>query len=332
MNTDHIEKKAEMTEIADDQTTTTQVAVIEKKKGSGFRSFMTKAGDASMKVLATVQEKAQDLSEQQQIKNYEARMRKYNPLFEDEYNSANFKLSNVIIITDAFTRKNKDVYEGAIAYRTIDEDEDVEILHLFDDELSKFDIEFVPNAMCNSVYFVDPHDSHRYINIDMFFSITHEEKLAELQHIAYSLGASRYWVEIVDVELESQTSKAKIGAGLKGRGNVEATSETVNSSKRSTKAAAEAVFTGKRKPVEPTLCWYIHDRNVQNLIKMRCSGKNKDDITNYTIELNSAVSASMSRNTAMKVQAAIVNLDIKCDLNAKSEQEHSRKMYFKLEF
>ncbi len=306
--------------------------VDDKKKETGaarFKKALVKTGEVSKKVFISVVDKAQDLSEQQQNKNYAARMKKYNPLFPEWYISSDFKLPNLIRTVDDAERKGIDVCEGAIGW--IEKKKDVEVMYLYDEAIQFSNIKFVPAAVCDSIYYVDPHDRHRFINVDGFFSMTQEEKLAELQHIAYSLGASRYWVEMLETSKESKSYDASTGIGHpKAKGTV--SNDMERSTDMRTKSVAEAVFAGARTPVEPKLCWYMHDKNVQNLIKMRCSDKPNGGIATYTIELNSSVAASMSRSTAVKIDKAVISMGAKCDFDKKSEEEHARKMYFKLEF
>ena len=41
----------------------------------------------------------------------------------------------------------------------------------------------------DEIYYIDPYEKNRYIKLDCIFQQTHEEKLAELEYIAYSLLA-----------------------------------------------------------------------------------------------------------------------------------------------
>ncbi len=282
-----------------------------------------------MKVISTAKDKAQDFSEQKQTKNLEARKKKYNPLFPDEFKSPDFKLPNLVQIVDDAVRRDIDVCVGAIGWT--EKKKEVEVLYLYDEAIQFSGLKFVPAAVCDSIYYVDPHDRHRFINIDAFFSMTQEEKLAELQHIAYSLGASHYWVEMVEsvaektgIEISAKVNHSKCAGSV--------SDEMEKSSSLKTQSVAEATFAGKRVPVKPKLCWYAHDKNVQHLIKMRCSEQHSGEISTYTIELNNSVASSVSRSTAVKIDKAVVSMGAKCDFNKKSEEEHARKMYFKLEF
>lgn len=50
---------------------------------------------------------------------------------------------------------------------------------------------FIPAATCDAVYYVDSFDRRRFIRLDYIFDHAHKERMAELKHIASSLGARR---------------------------------------------------------------------------------------------------------------------------------------------
>jgi len=68
-------------------------------------------------------------------------------------------------------------------------------------------LDFVPAAICDEIYYVDAHDKKRFIKLDRVFQQSHEERLAELEHIAYSLGAKYCSIEIEEKEIKHDKRK-----------------------------------------------------------------------------------------------------------------------------
>ncbi len=297
----------------------------ETKKKSFLKKIAEKTEETGKKVIATVKDKTQAISEEKQMK-------RYNPLFPEEYKSEAFHLPNLIIIADDAVRKDIAVCEGAMGW--IRKEKDVEALYLYDEEVESSGLQFLPAAVCDTAYYVDPHDRSRFISVDSYFSNMQEEKLAELQHIAYSLGAQRYWVEMQEEQHQSKQSKqAYTAKGVKGKAADLTLSAELSAQKGGkSQAVAKAVFVGKRKPVKPKLCWFAHDRNVLNLIDMLCDENAPAELTGFTIELSSANYSTMSVSTAEKISVAVGKMGLSCNFAKKSQEEHSQKMFFRLEF
>lgn len=309
-----------------------------KKSTEVLKTAANKVGEASKTVAKVAKdnaqlltERAQVMAEVQQEKNKEALIKKLNPLFPNVYCSLEFKLPNLIRIVNNEVRKGIDVCEGAIGW--ISTEKGVDVLHLYDNFVTFTKLDFSPVASCDSVYYVDPHNSNKFINIESYFSTMQESRLAELQHIAYSLGAKHYWVEITESSCEKQNSfkSAIVNAKIATVSGVEGQHKSTEIKSMS---VAEAKFTSGRKAVKPNLCWFANDNNVLNLIEMRCSENYQNDISNYTIELSSSNATTMSISTAAKVDGAINSLRIGANTSFSndSEKEHYRKMCFKLEF
>lgn len=308
------------------------------KSAEVLKTAANKVGDAGKSVAKVAKdnaqllaERAQTMAEVQQAKNKEALIKKLSPLFPSDYRAVEFKLPNLIRIVDDAVRRGIDVCEGAIGW--LSTEKGVEVLHLYDEAVEFSGLKFLPAATCDSIYYVDPHNRNKFISVDCYFSSMQESRLAELQHIAYSLGAKHYWVEMVEGTYDKQNSfkSAKINANL---ANASGSEEQHSTNASKSMSVAEAIFSSGRKPVKPDLCWFANDNNVLNLIKMRCSENSQNDITTYTIELSSSNAATMSVSAAAKVDGALSSLKIgaSTSFSSDSEKEHSRKMYFKLEF
>lgn len=308
------------------------------KSAEFLKTAANKAGEAGKSVVKTAKdnaqllaERAQTMAEVKQAKSKEALIKKLNPLFPNDYRAVEFKLPNLIRIVDDAVRRDIDVCEGAIGW--LSTEKGVEVLHLYDEAVEFSGLNFLPAATCDSIYYVDPHNRNTFISVDCYFSSMQESRLAELQHIAYSLGAKHYWVEMVEDTYDKQNSlkSAKINTKIANVSGSETQSKTTAAR---TMSVAEAEFSSGRKPIKPDLRWFANDNNVLNLITMRCTESSQNDISTYTIELNSSNAATMSMSVAAKVDGALSSLKIggSASFSSDSQKEHSKKVYFKLEF
>jgi len=243
------------------------------------------------------------------------------------------------MIVDDAIRKNIDVCKGAIGWKAFEKG--VEVLRLYDEAIAFSGLHFVPAAVCDAIYYVDVHDRSRFIRLDCFFEKMQESKLAELQHIAYSLGAKKYSVEMYDTTSEQHTFKQNGSANRKSRvgtlkKSVSASEERDLTAENKTqrKAIAFAEFSGNMKPTQPDLLWFANDDNIKNLIRMRCAGEGKSEVKTYCIELKGTDFATMGVSTAVKLDAAVGCLGLGSSFNLKSRavEERHHKMSFQLEF
>lgn len=304
------------------------------KKGSEVVSgVLQKTEEMGKNISVGVQEKAKDLADKTKNENYLKRLKKYNPLFPDEFYGSNFNLPNIIVIVDDAVRKGIDVCEGSIGW--LSNEKGVEVLHLYDEEVEKCGIKFVPSVVCDSYYYVDRFDRNRFIQTDCIFSKAHEERLAELKHIAYSLGAKKCSIEISESSSVSDSSEAngkinlplgKIVAGLSGE---RSSSKSENIKQR---GIIEATFEGSSEVKKPELKWFANDDTIKRLIEMRMEGGNQ--LKTETFILEGSVSATMSQKTACAIDGAIGKISAKAGSNMEKQatKENHSNLIFKVEF
>ena len=186
---------------------------------------------------------------------------------------------------------------------------------------------------------MDHFDPKRYINIDYIFSKAHEERLAELEYIAYSHGAKTCSVEIVESQMEVNIDKRKFdafkgapvnGVKVKSEEKMERDLSYSNSSQRSGRTKTK--FKGNDSPVRPTLKWFAHDDNIKKLIDMRCSDSNA--IESRVLELQGSSSATMSQKTAVAIDEAVANIGVKTHTTMETQvkTENHSKLIFEIEF
>ena len=332
----------------------------EKQSGKEkISNILHKASDIGKKVADNVQKGTQALAEKAKITQHDYKIKKYNPLFPKEFKSKNFHLPDIIQIRDDAERRDIDVCQGAIGWReTINK---TEVLFLYDEEVKdggivqKSGIQFIPAPTNLAVYHVDRFDRTKYIQVDCIFNKTHEERLAELEHIAFSLGAKKYSVEILEAESVKETSTKKSSKKVNAKADlvvleqsisVEATqtnssTNEINQQNRiQLRKEAHAVFKGSDNPQRPTLKWFSHDETIKKLIDMRCSEKN--EITSRNLKLEGTTSATMSKITASNLDGVLTviggNTKVKATNSStttmyqEASREHSSKLIYNIEF
>ena len=291
-----------------------------------FTNIWQKTSDISKKAADSVSKSAKDFAEYQKKKKEEDRIKKYNPLFPSDFKSEKFNLPNVIEIVDDAIRKNIDICEGAIGWT--DKANEVEVFHLYDEWISESELQFVPVAKCDTVYCVDPFDRKKFIDANLIFSKSNEEKLAELENIAYLLGAKTCSIEIVEADSEIISKKATANLSINGQKASASTSSSVGkSSQQSSKTISQ--FKGCNAPQRPTLKWFAYDENIKGLIEMRCSDTNS--IKSKSLELNGSYSATMSKKVACAIDK-ILKIKGSMSMEKQAVKEHSRKLIFEVDF
>lgn len=269
-----------------------------------------------------------------------ALLKKYRPVFPGEYMSDSFSIPNMIVISTDIDRRDIEVCQGAIGW--METAKNTDILFLYENFATESGLSFIPVVNTDTVYYVDSFDRNRYIKLDSYFDTMQSSKLAELEHIAFSLGAKRYTIEEVNSTKGITAAKRKaaekvgvhFGPGKKEQ-NVSAhiESESVAMSSRLSRKSAE--FSGGSEPVYPNLRWFRHDDNINNLIDMRLSGRIKNnDMKKYSIDLEGSDYSSISSSAAAKIDTVVSKLNIGAsyDISEQCKNESSHKLVFEIEF
>lgn len=300
--------------------------VEESKKKNVFANVWEKTISVSKKAAEGIQKGTQAFVEQTKKNMREQKRIKLNPLFPKDFNSKKFHIPNVIEIVDDAGRRGIDVCEGAIGW--LDRVNDVEILHLYDEWVEQSGIQFVPVWKCDNVYCVDNFDRNRYVNTNVIFGKATEEKLAELEYIAYCLGAKYCSIEIMEAEKEadSQKASAKIKAP---KVSVNGESSVKNNYSNTQKGTTVSNFVGHDHPERPNLKWFKHDDNINRLIDMRCGSI--QSVTSKILELSGSCCATMNKKTACAVDK-ILKVGGKASMEQQVSKEHNSKLIFEIRF
>ena len=307
----------------------------ENKKENKFQGLISKASnigkkatDIGKKATDEISKGAKTLVEKTKSDMLARRIKKYNPLFAKEYKSKAFNRPNMIMIVDDAVRRDIDVCEGAIGWRGYEGE--IEVLFLYDEFVSKSGVTFVPAPSCDAVYYVDNYDRNRFIRVDCVFSKAHEEKMAEIEHIAYSLSAKSFSVEIVE-EMSEATHK-NIKTAVKSKAVKESTEiDLENTSSNMRRGVSNTIFEGHNSPVRPNLKWFAQDDTILNLIDMRC--KDPNSIKTRTLSLMGASSATMSQKTACSIDSALSKIgSASGNMEKQATREYQSKLIYEIVF
>lgn len=306
-----------------------EVKVKDVKAGEAFSKFMNKATDMSRKAAANVQEKAKTLSEKIKSDNQDKRKKKLNPLFPEELTSEHFHVPNIIKIVDDAVRRNEILCEGAVGWR--DMENKTEVLYLYDEAEELSGLQFIPSFECNSVYCVDPFDRRRFIKADCIFSKAQEEKLAELENIAYCLGAVSCSIEIQSSDKSQKAEQKSFSLGFGQNGSVVQASMSAGQGNLSN-GKTTVTFAGHDHPTVPHLKWFRHDDTIKNLIEMRC--KDPASVKSRTLYLLGASSASMNLQTAVTIDVLVKEVSGKQNgkMEVQSTREQNSQLVFEVQF
>ncbi|MBQ1209576.1 MAG: hypothetical protein IIX64_03770 [Bacteroidales bacterium] len=298
---------------------------LDPKKGVAKIAGIGK--DLGQNALTNVQQGAKALADKTKDDAYQRRLKKFNPVFPDVYQSEEFHVPNIIAIVDDAERRGIDVCEGAIGW--LDKVNGVEIMYLYDEAVGLSGLTFIPVAKCDAVYCVDNFDREKYIQADIVFKRAQDEKIAELEDIACCLGAKRCSVKITESTEDSQEEKraAEVKEDIPVKGvNISvsegAEQEMSQSHKRHQKGWISTTFEGNAILTRPKLKWFAHDEGILRLIEMRFSG---NPVTSRHLELSGASVATMSQKAAYAVDGAVNSLAGKAGTKGKKTMESRAK-------
>lgn len=310
-----------------------EVATAETTSEEKKPSFFKKAADFSKRVTGGISDGIKAMSDKNKAKKLQKELEKYRPVFPEQYSDSSFHLPNMIMIIDDAVHRDVEVCQGAIG--CLANKGGMEVFTLYDEYVAESKIEFVPSANCNAVYYVDNFDRNRYIRVDCIFSKAHEERLAELEHIAYSLGAKCCSIEIVESESEFNSATKKVNnestvSDKTSKSGREVSMKQSSSNQRSGKTVT--LFEGHAEPKVPTLKWFAYDDNIKRLIEMRCTEIRS--VKSKTLELSGSSSAALSTKAAYAIDAALASMNNKTNvaLEKQAIRENSCKLIFEVDF
>ena len=88
--------------------------------------------DISKKAATSAKSNVLSMVEKTKNQTYARRLKKYNPIFAEQYSSESFNLPNMIMIVDDAVRRGIDVCKGSIGW--LGKQSEVEVLYLYDED------------------------------------------------------------------------------------------------------------------------------------------------------------------------------------------------------
>ncbi len=304
----------------------------------GLRRRVTTAADALLgktkelgeKTTEIASEGIRSVSETAQQAHQSIKTAHYNPIFPEDYASPDFDLPDMIVIEDEDQRKGVDVCEGSIGW--LSKEAGIGVLHLYKEAIQLSGLAFFPIASCEAVYYADPFNSERFIELSSYYDVMQKDKLTELRNIAYALGAKE--CELTSYEAVKTIRRRTAKGDIKGkapdglRAGISAEGSSSESAGRETKLVFKSTFEGSDEPSVPELHWYEHDRELASLIAMRCSDGSCGAIREHFVEIDCSASSTLSTTRACRLDAAMKKLGAICNFSLKSESEVESRRHF----
>ena len=293
---------------------------MEKKQDKtkeAFANAWKKASDFGKKAA----EGTKDFVEQTKKNIHDQQAKKYTPVTAKEFKLKSFQIPSIINVEDDFANREFITDPDAIGW--IEQHKDIPVLHMYFTFSKKCGLTFIPVLQREQVYCMDHFDSKKYIDSNRVFGKATEEKMAELNHIAYCLGARMCSVEIVEVETEGESRSAQMT--LAGKEPLSMSSGNKSSKNQSGKTSTN--FEGHDNPQKPSLKWFAHDDNIKWLIETRL----QKAIKNSVLELKGSNSETMSKKIACAIDD-ILKIKGNISMEKQVNKEHSRNLIYEIEF
>lgn len=313
--------------------------------GEAVAEGRDRAAEAAAALAEAAAEGAQNATEAVREKSRRLMLEHYRPVFPADYLAPDYDLPKMIIVVDEDTRKGVEVCEGAIGW--FSDDDDLEVLHLYESAIEMSGLTFFPRPVCDSTYFVDPFDDGRYLNLAKFFEILHQDQVTELRSIAHALGARECRLESYSKTVErkahgltarAEATKKKGKKEKKGAReglSAESCGELARELERSQELTLEFHQTFEDVPAAcvPPLRWFAEDKEIEFLIKTRCE-EGLGRTAHYSLNVDSSVSSFMSGKLASKIDATLsrCHLLAAVSMEEQVEVEMRRRLQFVVDF
>ena len=290
---------------------------MDEKSKDTLSNLWKKTSDISKKAA----EGAKAFAEQTKKNIYDAQAKKYTSITAKEFKSKTFNMPSIIEIVDDSANRKFITDKNAIGW--IEKHEETDVLHMYFDFVKKCNLNFIPVPQRDNVYCEDNFDSKLFINVNQIFGKATEQKLAELENIAYCLGAKSCSVEIAEANCDTNSKSKALKAGT----SVEISTCSKSANTQSGKTLS--YFQGNSSPKKPNLKWFAHDDNIKALIDMRCADTNS--IKSKTLELKGSSSATMSTKIACAIDN-VINAKSALSMESQAIKEHSNLLIYEIEF
>ena len=281
-------------------------------------SMTDKAGDA-------IKKGGEQAAVQANRAKHSFEMWRYKPLWPDNLTKEGYSLPSIINITEEDPRCEQDTCFEAVAFDDgTKEKKALTVLASYADNLG---VTFYPTVH-ESVYYVDPFNPDRYIDLNNYFIYLKDAKVNELNQIAQDLGATyiKITLQAEKKAFVKKKNKGEVKAGPIGKANAQQDMSQENFVKL--EVASEATFKG-REPQEPTLKYFQNDQNIKTLINMRMNPDNVFLGNIYRIKYSN--SSGIGEKDAVKIDSVLKKLKFSGNASVQQEIEEENRYYFEYE-
>ena len=301
------------------------------KTGKDITKAIDQNGDGKLDLsdLKVISDRIQAEKAETQRK---ADLERLKPLFPDDFKLDGIVLPKIIRVADIDKLHEENaVCKGSVGFKTVLNDQS--LVTIYQDFAKALGLIFTP-ALEKDVYFVDPFDSGHYISLGRYFSYLKEQRVAELQRIAQSLGAKHFKVTYKERSKSffSNSFETSESAGVgTAKANAMVSQAVSNSSQSAMTIASEMRFPG-HAPLKPELRYLKKEVSILNLIKMRMDPFSPLQQQNFSIELIN--SSGIKQEDAVKIDTMLKAMKIASGISVVSEVENEarRALEYEIEF
>ncbi len=296
-----------------------------------INDFANAVGNATKNAVTTVSDNVKESSEQfgkhiDKVK-FENDRKKLCPIFEDELFSEEYQLPPMIRIVDYDKRRDNKACEGAVGFET--NTKDMKALNIYVEHVDRLGLTFYPRTT-DSVYYVDPCDSHLYINLEDYFSYLKKARVDELETIAQTLGAKHVKISLKEQSKSSSTRSRNLSMGLKRKMSMGVSADECSNEMCDIEIAAEVDFKGRDTPAEPRLVYFKNESDINALVKMRLNPDNQNMLLSKTYSFKYSNSSGIQVKQAVKIEEALSQMN--CKIGASISNEALNESRIMLEY
>ncbi len=301
--------------------------------GAKAAGLVKDAADAAVEAAGGVFDGAKHIVSKAVEGIQDARIQKlyteHNPVFLEQVLEGNLKLPNIIYVEESDQAKEIELFRNAIGFNR--EINKTKVLSICMDDLDKFGIVLYPGK-AESLYYASPIQPNFYIDINNYLVYLAEFRVAELETIAHSLGATYFKVKLVEknsfAAKKKANAKAKIGAGKEKTG-AEVSTDKSNTDYTEYGVINEGHYPGK-EPTEPVLRIWKNNPQIMGLINMRMNG----GIDKKVYSLNYNTGSGISLTEAGRIDGIFKQLkfDINGSFKEEVRKEENRMLEYTVDF
>lgn len=258
-------------------------------------------------------------------KKMELDKKRLQPIFEEEIKSEDFKLPNIICLSDIDKKyQDSEVCQGAIGHYT--DYQKLRIITIFNDYIDLFNLTFEPNNN-SPIYYKNPYIENNFIALGDYFEYINTNQVHELEMIASKLGATYFKVDLMEEKIVfKKESKER---NTSGKYVTKSDSLEVKTKKENQESTSLVLRMSKEdhlvghEPEQPNLVFLKNDNDIKNLIKLRMNKEVK--MKNVSLSLNKLI--GISKNEAESMDGAMKILKISGNSTFRSEYNEECRKY-----